>query len=129
MVPGALWKAMRAAPSIELRAEPGSRARYLAAAYIDLATDTERLAAAFARMPGRYGRAVSSAWLDLARQGAHEDLARSLIETHYDPAYARWSRNNPSARLGTIEMGDLSHERKMRAAETVATLMGDMERE
>src|SRR5665213_3071874 len=91
-LPPALWKAMVAAPRIELSAPRAARARYLTGAYADIAENTESLDAALAKLPGRHGRKRLAEWRAMVVDGAFETLAEALMEAHYDPAYERGRR-------------------------------------
>jgi tRNA 2-selenouridine synthase len=123
IVPPLLWKAMAAAPRIELRASPRERARYLVGAYGDIIEDRERLAAIISSLPVHHARKARQKWLDLAAAGAFEALALALIEAHYDPAYRRSMAGEGRASLGVITLDDLGPESQDRAAEAVAELV------
>jgi tRNA 2-selenouridine synthase len=123
IVPPALWKAMQAAPRIELVAPREARARYLVKAYSDVAADREALHAVLARLPTRVGRARVEAWTALAELEEFEILAAELMEQHYDPAYSGSSRREDRRTLGTVEMADLEPDAQETAADRVAGLM------
>ena len=126
MVPPMLWKAMLAAPCIDIQVPPEARARYLVAAYHDIVEDLPALEAILARLPGRHGRKRLEAWLDLARAGAFETLALALMTDHYDPAYRRFRREDQRRRLGVVDLEDLSPASQTTAAARVAALvLGD----
>lgn len=91
-LPPALWTAMRDAPRIELSAPLAARARHLAQDYAELAADPEGLAAQIEVLASLHPRDRISDWLALARSGALEPLAASLMKHHYDPRYARLRR-------------------------------------
>ena len=79
MVPPALWKAMLAAPRIELRAPAAERARYLLRAYGDIVETPGDLNAVLARLPSHHGKARVAEWRALADAGDFQALARALI--------------------------------------------------
>lgn len=89
IVPPSLWQAMRAAPRILLRADPGDRARYLLRAYADLFAQPDLFAQLLQRLIPLQGHARIAAWEALLRSGAHEALVTELITHHYDARYAR----------------------------------------
>lgn len=105
VVPPMLWKAMTAAPRIELVAEPQARARYLTQVYSHMDGARERLAEVFERLPLR-GSPVKH-WRALADAGELEALATELMAKHYDPAYRRSGRSETRTMLGRIVLGDL----------------------
>lgn len=88
-LPPRLFAAMRDAPRIEITAPLGARARYLIRAYPEAAADPEAFAARLERLVALRGRAQIEQWQKAVRAGALEDVAASLIETHYDPRYAK----------------------------------------
>ncbi|MGI8841615.1 MAG: tRNA 2-selenouridine(34) synthase MnmH [Caulobacteraceae bacterium] len=122
-VPPTLWKAMAAAPRIELAAPRAERARYLVHAYGDIAQDRDRLEQALAKLPGKHGQKQIEQWRELVREGAFEALAEALMEAHYDPAYERGRRAEERPPLGIVVMDDLKPGSLRKAASRVAALM------
>ncbi|HQN50649.1 MAG TPA: tRNA 2-selenouridine(34) synthase MnmH [Phenylobacterium sp.] len=108
MTPPLLWRAMQAAPRIEISAGREARASYLVSAYRDVIENPAEMEAAFARLPTYPGRKRLEDWRALAAEGAFEDLAVALMELHYDPAYDRSSRKDERPRLGALALPDLS---------------------
>lgn len=88
-LPPRLWRAMVAAPRIEIVAPRAERARHLAQAYGDLIADPARLAATIALLRPLHAAGVIAEWQAMAAAGAYEPLADSLMALHYDPRYAR----------------------------------------
>jgi tRNA 2-selenouridine synthase len=107
MIPPVLWKAMLAAPRVEIAAPLGERARYLTAAYGDIIADAAALDGVLARLPIHHGRERLTAWRRMARAGDHVALAADLIQRHYDPAYERSRRQDQRPRLAVVELADL----------------------
>jgi tRNA 2-selenouridine synthase len=123
MAPPMLWKAMRAAPCIELRVPLAARGRYLVNAYRDIVEDPAVLQQTLARLPGRHGRQRLAEWLELARSGRFEMLAQTLMQDHYDPAYQRARRDDHRRRLGVVEVDDLDPASQDAAAARIAELI------
>jgi tRNA 2-selenouridine synthase len=123
MVPPMPWKAMLAAPSIQLRVPLAARARYLVSAYPDIVEDAAALEETLVRLPGRHGRKRLAEWLDLARAGAFETLAEALMRDHYDPAYQRSRRQDARRSLGVVEIGDLGEAGQAAAAARILALI------
>jgi len=123
MVPPLLWRAMQQAPRIELTVPPEERARYLVAAYSGYVEDLPALAEAFLRLPARPGRERLKAWREMAETGGFEQLAAALIESHYDPAYARSAKRETRRLLGRVEAAPLDRARTARAADEIARLV------
>jgi tRNA 2-selenouridine synthase len=122
MIPPGLWRAMQAAPRIEVSAPLEERARYQARAYADIACRGDLLQL-LERLPDRLGRKRLEAWSAMAEAGAHEALAAELMEAHYDPAYRRSSRKLPHPTLGVVTVDRLDAEGLARAAEEIAGLI------
>jgi tRNA 2-selenouridine synthase len=119
MTPPALWKLMAQAPRIEVTAPREARARYLVRTYHDLVSDRAALDAAFARLPTHPGRKSLENWAKLADAGEFEALAESVMELHYDPAYARASRKTAHPRLAGVDLADLTPADQARAADAI----------
>ncbi len=88
-LPPMLWRAMRAAPRIEISAPLESRARYLAAAYGDIAADRALLEGVIAQLRPYHPAERIVEWQTLAAAGETERLAAELMTHHYDPRYAK----------------------------------------
>ena len=89
LVPKSLLEAMRRAPCISIDAPPDARARHLVESYGDILADREALAGRIARLRPYHPGDVLEGWLKMARGGAFHDLARDLMQRHYDPRYDR----------------------------------------
>ena len=107
ILPPALWKAMCAAPRIEIGAPVAARARYLAGSYLDVAARRDWLEERLNNLRPHRGHAVVDSWLSLVHSGADEALARALIEDHYDPAYETSRRAHEHPVLARIAAEDL----------------------
>jgi tRNA 2-selenouridine synthase len=123
MIPPGLWRAMQAAPRIEISAPIGERARYQARAYADIAARAD-LADLLERLPDRLGRKRLAEWREMAEAGAHEALAAELMDVHYDPAYRRSSRKAPHPTLGVVTVERLDAEGLERAAAEIMRMVG-----
>ncbi|MBT9246971.1 tRNA 2-selenouridine(34) synthase MnmH [Gemmobacter fulvus] len=88
-IPAPLWKAMVAAPRIEIVAPLAARAAYLTRAYADLLADPARLVQVIALLRPLHPAVVIEAWQAQAGAGAFTDLAEGLMARHYDPRYAK----------------------------------------
>jgi tRNA 2-selenouridine synthase len=126
-LPPVLWAGMAAAPRIEIDAPREARARYLLAAYHDIAADPAGLAAALAALPGRHGRARLAAWQALLVAGDLAALTEALVESHYDPAYEQSRRRHERPPLASVALDDLAPPRQDDAAGRIADLLAAME--
>ena len=122
MVPPAIWTAMSEAPSIRLEAPPEARAAYLAGVYAETAGDVEALMALLSRLPSKPGARRLAEWRARLEAGDLEPVALDLVETHYDPAYRRSSRQHERPVLGRIDLATVTGPDLDRAAEAVVAL-------
>jgi len=77
-----------------VRASRDDRARFLQQDYAQLFDTPDWLKAQLQRMVGLHSRETIKGWITLVEEGRREDLARELIDRHYDPAYARSSQSH-----------------------------------
>ena len=124
-LPPSLWAAMRAAPRVEVTAEPGARARFLAATYAELVEDRERVAALLRHLVPLRGRATVERWLDLLGAERFEELAAALMVEHYDPAYGRSRERHAAPILASVDAGTLEDADLAQAAARVAQAVGE----
>ena len=122
-VPPMLWKAMLAAPRIELAAPREARARYLTVAYGDIIADPAALNDTLAKLPIHFGKERLAEWRELAAAGAYTDLAAGLIEHHYDPAYERSRRKETRPCLEVVPVDDLEPADLDAAAARIAAIV------
>jgi tRNA 2-selenouridine synthase len=115
-LPPALWKAMGGAPRIVLSAPREARAAYLLDAYGEVTADPARLEDILARLPAHHGRERRAVWRALAAEARWRELVESLIESHYDPGYARAGADAGARVLGRVALDDLSPESREAAA-------------
>ncbi|MCA3712495.1 MAG: tRNA 2-selenouridine(34) synthase MnmH, partial [Phenylobacterium sp.] len=110
------------APAFHLSAPPEARAAYLAGVYAESARDVEALMALLSRLPSKPGARRLAEWRSLLEAGDLEPVALGLVETHYDPAYRRSSRQHERPELGRIDLTAVSGPDLDRAAEAVVAL-------
>jgi tRNA 2-selenouridine synthase len=121
-LPPMLWAGMRQAPVIELIAPLEDRVARLVGSYGADARQLAVIADALGRLPRHISRADVERWRDLLASGALAPLARELVETHYDPAYARGSARHGGQSLGVVALQPgqgLDH-----AADQIRSLLG-----
>jgi tRNA 2-selenouridine synthase len=122
-LPPLLWRAMSDAPTIEIDAPPAARVDYLVCAYRDVAGDAQAVAAALTGLTARHGRRQVGLWREQYASGALHELAHSLVELHYDPAYERGRREATRSVVGVVAMTDLGAEQQDRGARAIAGLV------
>jgi tRNA 2-selenouridine synthase len=123
ILPPALWRAMVSAPCIELVAERRERAKYLVAEYQDIIRDPRALDEALTHLPVYPGRKRLQAWRELADAGRFIELAETVIEMHYDPAYQRSRRADQHPSLGSVSVTPLDTLSQQAGAEAIAKLL------
>jgi len=94
-LPPGLWRAMCAAPRVEIAAPLAARAAYLTRAYADLTADPDRLLARIESLRHFHSAETIEIWMQAARAGDFATLAQGLMAAHYDPRY-----NRHRARIG-----------------------------
>ncbi len=119
LVPPAIWKAMKDAPRIRIQAPLAARAAYLERAYADIAGDVPALERVLAGLTRHQGHEQVSRWQALARAGAVRQLARELMERHYDPSYTRQGARRVAPVLGQVQAEALDDR-------SLAALAGDI---
>jgi len=105
-----MWQSMLAAPRIEVHMPAKARADYLVGAYADIISDAGRLAAAIGKLKGLQSKETIEAWLALASEGNFPELARQLMELHYDPLYARSRKRREDKPEYVIELAGAGEE-------------------
>lgn len=104
ILPPSVWTAMCNAPRIHISAPIEARAVYLASAYDDILSDTERLRDRLSPLRLHRGHEVVDGWLHLIDAGDKPALTRALMEQHYDPAYTKSRRSYATKTLAQIEV-------------------------
>ena len=125
ILPPALWRAMTAAPCIELVAPRRERARFLVAEYADIIHDRAMLDQALIHLPIYPGRKRLQAWREMADAGQFIELAEAVIETHYDPAYERSRRADQHTTLGRVSLDRLDPASQTAGAEAIAKFLAE----
>jgi tRNA 2-selenouridine synthase len=126
-LPGPLWRAMCDAPRIRISAPVEARAAYLVRAYSDIAADTARLEDTIDRLRHAHARDVVDHWQLMARTGQVTELARDLIEAHYDPRYAK-HRARMTADALDLATQTLDPAALQDLARQIADRIGDLQR-
>lgn len=88
-LPPALWRAMCAAPRLEIEAPLAARATFLARAYADLVADGAALARVLDRLRPYHAASDIADWQAMGQRGDFPALAAALMAAHYDPRYAK----------------------------------------
>jgi tRNA 2-selenouridine synthase len=123
IVPPALWRAMAQAPRVLLTAPREARARHLIETYGELVADPAALKHTLSQLPVHIGRKAVEAMAAQVDAGAFTELAASLMELHYDPAYSRSAREDQRPLLGSIALEHIDDAGVEDAATTIQTML------
>ncbi|KAG1447661.1 hypothetical protein G6F57_017022 [Rhizopus arrhizus] len=93
-LPPALLQAMHRGACVEVISSREDRAAFLQQDYAQLFENPDWLKTQLQRLLGLHSRDVINGWLKMVDEGQRIDLARELIDRHYDPAYARSSHTH-----------------------------------
>jgi tRNA 2-selenouridine synthase len=93
-LPLALLDAFHQGPCVEVISSRQDRAAFLLHDYAHLFDDPGSLKGQLQRMIGLHSRERVTGWQQLVDDNRRAELARELIERHYDPAYARSSQQH-----------------------------------
>ncbi|MEM1396839.1 MAG: tRNA 2-selenouridine(34) synthase MnmH [Pseudomonadota bacterium] len=121
-VPARIWRAMKSARRVEIRAPLSARAEFTVKAYTDICTDRTKIFAAIDKLKGQHSSGQLEEWQQLANDDRHYDLALSLMERHYDPLYERSRRKRMDKAVDVIDLPDLSEDSLQKAARRLASL-------
>jgi len=122
-IPPALWKAMQAAPRIEIDAPLAARADWLVRAYADVSADAAELRARIDALAPYQPRETIETWRDLADAGDFAALASGLMQHHYDPRYARTQLRQGRAPQTVLRAETLDDDAQQGLAQTIAALL------
>ncbi len=109
IIPPVLWQAMIVAPNLRLKAPLEARVGHLISTYPDMRADDAKLQTVLDMLVRYHGHEKVAQWKALATAQEYAAVTRALIETHYDPRYARISKTHaPEAE--EILLPDLSDD-------------------
>jgi tRNA 2-selenouridine synthase len=93
-LPLALLDTFHRGACVEIEASRDDRATFLLHDYAHLFQHPESFKQQLSRLIGLHSRERVSGWHALIDEGRGAELARDLIDLHYDPAYSRSSHQN-----------------------------------
>jgi tRNA 2-selenouridine synthase len=120
-LPPALWDAMRAAQVVTVTATLEARTQFIARRYHRIAQDADGIRHTLETLRKHHSRALVAEWQSLAHDPAA--LAQSLIVHHYDPRYARVSRQGRTS--FEITLPDLSDAALAQAADRLCRQLAE----
>lgn len=124
-VPASVWKAMVAAPRIEVSAALAARAEFLVTRYRDLVADGGQLQAVIASLRLLQPAERIAEWQALAAARAYVPLAEGLMAHHYDPRYAR-HRDQRARNVATLELEAMDDAGLARSADRLCAMIKEI---
>ncbi len=116
-VPKSLHNAMQNSPSVRLTAPLAARVQHSVDDYRPWFDHPDEVCSRLERLTYRHGHDVINRWIALVKAGDWDELVKTLLVDHYDPAYAGsasaygWDAGTP------VVMDDLQPETIRKAAE------------
>jgi tRNA 2-selenouridine synthase len=106
-----------------------ARVAHIVETYAGIAADPDALDKALTRLPRHHAKASVAEWRAMAARGEIAELARQLIEAHYDPAYLRTGQTRGRPVLAQVDVTDLTRSGLGAAAQAVlSALDADLKR-
>ena len=109
-IPKEFWKLMKNSPQIELSATVERRAQFLVEEYSEITTDLDLLEKQITSLLTIAGPKVVESWLQMAKNKEFIELAKQLIEKHYDPRYKRSFLRKKKEVFATLKIDDISQK-------------------
>lgn len=123
MLPKRIWKAMLAAPRVEIKAEPDERARYLLSAYADIVAEPQAVIGAVDRLKKFHSKERIDEWRDMAQAENYLALAASLMREHYDPLYDRSRKHRSAGSIAEFSLDRIEEGEMARAAHEIRAIV------
>ena len=121
-VPSALWASMRQASRVSLTAPIDARIAFLQRDYRHIIEQPEHLIKLLQGLRQRYSTATFDLWESTIKAGDWRGFVHNLLETHYDPAYARSSAARPLIEIQTLGATTLDDDDIGRLAKALGRL-------
>ena len=109
-IPKEFWKLMKSSPQIEISATVEQRAQFLVEEYSEITSDLDLLEKQITSLSTITGPKVVESWLQMAKNKEFIELAKQLIEKHYDPRYKRGLLREKKEVFATLRLEDLSQK-------------------
>jgi len=109
-IPKEFWKLMKNSPQIELSATVEQRAQFLVEEYAEITTDLNLLEKQITSLSTIAGPKDVKSWLQMAKNKEFIELAKQLIEKHYDPRYKRGLLRKKKEVFANIKLDDMSQK-------------------
>ena len=120
-VPSALWASMRQASRVSLTAPIDARIAFLQRDYFHIIEQPDHLIELLAGLRQRYSTEIFDLWETTIKAGHWHSFIHNLLETHYDPSYARSSASRPLTDILTLTATTLDDDDIRRLAKDLCT--------
>ena len=109
-IPKEFWKLMKSSPQIEISATVEQRAQFLVEEYSEITSDLDLLEKQITSLSTIAGPKVVESWLRIAKNKEFIELAKQLIEKHYDPRYKRGLLREKKEVFASLRLDDISQK-------------------
>ena len=123
LVPPSLWKRMTEAGRIEISAPLQERSHYIVRNFQEFTRDRSRLIATVEGLKPFHSSDAIGGWRLLAQCGEIEQLARELMEAHYDPRYRKHRGRGDFHLLASVRLERLDGDGLDAAAREISNLL------
>ena len=121
-IPSALWATMQLASRVSLTAPIDARIAFLQRDYRHITEQPDHLIELLAGLRQRYSTTTFDLWKRTIKNGDWHSFIHNLLETHYDPSYARSSASRPLTDILTLSAKTLDDDDIARLATALGTL-------
>jgi tRNA 2-selenouridine synthase len=121
-VPSALWASMQQSSRVSLTAPIDARIAFLQRDYRHIIEQPDHLIELLAGLRRRYSTATFDLWETAIKTGDWHSFIHNLLETHYDPSYARSSASRPLTNILTLRAKTLDNNDIGRLTTALGTL-------
>ncbi len=121
-IPSALWAAMRQAHRISITAPFAARVAFLQRDYRHIIENKDDLIELLSSLQQRYSADIFDKWHETIKNGDWDGFVKAILETHYDPSYARSSASRPLIDILSLTATQLDENDIMRLAGKLAEL-------
>ena len=109
-IPKEFWKLMKISPQIELSAAVELRAQFLVQEYSEITMNLQLLEKQIMSLSTIAGQKVVESWIIMAKNKEFIQLAKELMEKHYDPRYKRGQLRTKEGVFAILKIDDISRK-------------------
>ncbi|MDC1383513.1 tRNA 2-selenouridine(34) synthase MnmH [Candidatus Puniceispirillum sp.] len=121
-IPSALWASMRQARRISINAPFEARVAFLQRDYRHIIEKSDNLMQLLSSLRRRYSAEVFNKWYEAIIAENWNGFVEVILETHYDPSYARSMASRPLVDILSLQANRLDKNDIMRLAKELVAL-------